>query len=167
MAGILGLSLAFHGYLEVGQLRRKDGILRSDIQAAGHSGEKDHELFIRQVDNFRPFQKQVAQLIRARHPDTDISGEGAQLVVLYPGIEIVLCGDLAAERIQQAEYLARPGAEFRLNIVLCDDDDGTGFRHWLQLAPGMAAGLPRGGAPASVPMIGGNTARYPRFVLAK
>ena len=60
----------------------------------------------------------------------------------------------------------KPGEEFGLNTVLYDDE-GSGLRHWLQLAPGMAPGLPRGGAPVSVPMISGKTARYPRFVLAK
>jgi hypothetical protein len=70
-----------------------------------------------------------------------------------------LCLPLAALGLQ-------PGAEFGFNIVVYDDDEGTGIRHWLQLAPGMAPGLPRG-APASVPIIGGKTAQYPRFVLEK
>ena len=60
-----------------------------------------------------------------------------------------------------------PGAEFRFNLVFYDDDDGTGIRHWLQLAPRMAPGLPRGGQSVSAPMISGNTALYPRFVLEK
>jgi len=70
-------------------------------------------------------------------------------------------------RLPLAALGLEPGAEFHLNIVLYDDDDGTGIRHWLQLAPRMAPGLPRAGAPASAPMISGNTALYPRFVLAK
>jgi hypothetical protein len=70
-------------------------------------------------------------------------------------------------RLPLATLGMEPGAEFRLNIVLYDDDDGTGLRHWLQLAPGMAPGLPRAGESVSAPAIGGNTALYPRFVLAK
>ena len=70
-------------------------------------------------------------------------------------------------RLPLAAIGLKPGEEFGLNIVFYDGDDGTGIRHWLQLAPGMAPGLPRGGAPVSAPMIGGKTARYPRFVLAK
>jgi len=59
-----------------------------------------------------------------------------------------------------------PGAKFGFNLVFYDDD-GSGIRHWLQLAPGMAPGLPRDGEPVSLPTIAGNTARYPRFVLAE
>ena len=40
------------------------------------------------------------------------------------------------------------------------DDDGTGIRHWLRLAPGVAPGLPRNGVPVSLPTIAGNTALY-------
>jgi hypothetical protein len=59
-----------------------------------------------------------------------------------------------------------PGEEFRLNVVLYDDD-GEGLRHWLQLAPGLAPGLPRAGATASAPPIRGKTAQFPRFILEK
>ncbi|KPK43699.1 MAG: hypothetical protein AMK72_12990, partial [Planctomycetes bacterium SM23_25] len=69
-------------------------------------------------------------------------------------------------RLPLAAIGLKPGEKFGFNTVLYDDD-GSGLRHWLQLAPGMAPGLPRGGAPVSVPMISGKTARYPRFVLAK
>jgi hypothetical protein len=68
-------------------------------------------------------------------------------------------------RMPMAALGLEPGAGFHFNIVLYDDDDGTGFRHWIQLAPRMAPGLPRAGAPVSVPMIAGKTALYPRFVL--
>jgi hypothetical protein len=70
-------------------------------------------------------------------------------------------------RLPLATLGMEPGVEFRLNIVLYDDDDGTGLRHWLQLAPGMAPGLPRAGESVSAPAIAGNAAHYPRFVLAK
>jgi len=69
-------------------------------------------------------------------------------------------------RLPLAAIDLKPGEEFGFNTVLYDDD-GTGLRHWLQLAPGMAPGLPRGGAPVSVPTISRNTARYPRFALAR
>jgi hypothetical protein len=58
------------------------------------------------------------------------------------------------------------GAEFGFNLVFYDDD-GSGIRHWLQLAPGMAPGLPRDGEPVSLPTIAGNTGLYPRFILEK
>jgi len=70
-------------------------------------------------------------------------------------------------RLPLATLGLEPGAEFGFNIVFYDDDDGTGIRHWLQLAPGMAPGLPRDGEPVSLPTIAGNTALYPRFVLEK
>jgi len=70
-------------------------------------------------------------------------------------------------RLPLAALGLEPGAECRFNIVLYDDDGGAGIRHWLQLAPGLAPGLPRAGAPASALMISGNTALYPRLVLAK
>jgi hypothetical protein len=70
-------------------------------------------------------------------------------------------------RLPLATLNVESGEEFRLNIVFYDDDDGAGFRHWLQLAPGLAPGLPRGGASASVPTISGKTAQFPRFVLEK
>jgi outer membrane protein assembly factor BamB len=50
-----------------------------------------------------------------------------------------------------------PGAEFGMNVVFMDDDDGKGVRYWLQLAPGLAGW-------------DGRTDRnrlYPRFVLEK
>jgi len=70
-------------------------------------------------------------------------------------------------RLPLATVGLEPDEEFRFNLVFYDDDDGTGIRHWLQLAPLMAPGLPRGGATASVVMIGANSTLYPRFTLAK
>jgi len=70
-------------------------------------------------------------------------------------------------RLPLATLGMEPGAGFRLNIVFYDDDDGTGLRHWLQLAPRMAPGLPRAGQSVSAPAIAGNAAHYPRFVLAR
>jgi hypothetical protein len=70
-------------------------------------------------------------------------------------------------RLPLAALGLEPGAEFGFNIVFYDDDDGSGIRHWLQLAPGMAPGLPRDGEPVSLPTIAGNTKLYPRFVLAE
>jgi len=58
------------------------------------------------------------------------------------------------------------GAEFGFNLVFYDDD-GSGIRHWLQLAPGMAPGLPRDGEPVSLLTIGGNTTLFQRLVLEK
>jgi hypothetical protein len=55
-----------------------------------------------------------------------------------------------ALRLPLATLGMEAGAELGLNIVF-HDDDGTGHRHWLQLAPGLARR--------------GNTALYPRFVL--
>ncbi len=46
-----------------------------------------------------------------------------------------------------------PGAIFSFNIVLFDDDTGSGQKGWLQLAPGLAGGR--------------NPSLYPRFVLAR
>jgi len=70
-------------------------------------------------------------------------------------------------RLPLAALGLEPGAEFGLNIVFYDDDDGNGIRHWLQLAPGMTPGLPRAGDSVSLPTIAGNTAPYPRFILEK
>jgi hypothetical protein len=69
-------------------------------------------------------------------------------------------------RLPLAALGLEPGAEFPLNIVFYDDD-GNGIRHWLQLAPRMAPGLPRAGEPLKIPAIAGNTAQYPRFILEK
>ncbi|MBM4036998.1 MAG: hypothetical protein FJ290_00670 [Planctomycetes bacterium] len=60
-------------------------------------------------------------------------------------------------RLPLAALGLEPGVDFGVNMMFFDDDDGSGHRYWLQLAPGLAAG------PAS----GGNTALYPRFVLEK
>ena len=60
----------------------------------------------------------------------------------------------------------QPGEEFRFNVVFYDDD-GTGLRQWLQVAPSLAPGLPRAGQSASARMISGKTALYARFVLEK
>jgi hypothetical protein len=70
-------------------------------------------------------------------------------------------------RLPLAALGLEPGAEFRFNVVLYDDDDGTGLRHWLQLAPGMAPALPRAGQSATVATIRGKTDVYPRFILKK
>jgi hypothetical protein len=59
-------------------------------------------------------------------------------------------------RLPLAGLGLEPGAEVGFNIMFFDDD-GTGQRYWLQLAPGLAPGLARGG----------NNALYPRFVLEK
>ena len=69
-------------------------------------------------------------------------------------------------RMPLAALGLEPGAEFGFNLVFYDDD-GSGIRHWLQLAPDMAPGLPRAGKPVSLPTIAGNTARYPRFILER
>jgi len=48
------------------------------------------------------------------------------------------------------------GAEFGMNVVFLDDDDGKGVRYWLQLAPGLAGRDDRTPPPSRL---------YPRFVL--
>ena len=68
-------------------------------------------------------------------------------------------------RLPLATLGLEPGAEFRFNVVLYDDDDGTGIRDWLQLARGLAPSPPRGGVPVSASLVSGKTAQYPRFVL--
>jgi len=81
-------------------------------------------------------------------------------------LKTVVCAVVRDDKAQITRYEVRlplaalglePGAEFGFNITFYDDDDGSGLRHWLQLAPGMA--------PGPTPSV--NTALYPRFVLEK
>jgi hypothetical protein len=59
-------------------------------------------------------------------------------------------------RLPLADLGLKPGAEFGFNFCFFDDDDGTGFRYWLQLAKGLA-GRTAYMLPADK--------MYPRFVL--
>ena len=56
-------------------------------------------------------------------------------------------------RLPLAVLGLRPGKAFGLTILFFDDDEGSGHRCWLELAPGLA-GLH-------------DVTLYPRFVLAK
>ena len=69
-------------------------------------------------------------------------------------------------RLPLAALGLEPGEEFRFNMVVYDDD-GTGLRHWLQLAPALGPGLPRAGQSATVSTISSKSDLYPRFILAK
>jgi len=56
-------------------------------------------------------------------------------------------------RLPLAALRLKPGAEFGVNIVIFDDDDGDENVYWLQMAPGLIDPV--------------NTKLYPRFVLEK
>jgi len=61
-------------------------------------------------------------------------------------------------RLPLADLGVKPGESFGFNVVVLDDDDGTGSRYWFQLAPGLC------GRTAKAPP---RWQTYPRYIVEK